>query len=60
MGANLEVDKLPSVDKMKTMKGKEGEIRVFKNGTQAEAYVWKQDGQRWDKIGDVINPAGGP
>ena len=22
--------------------------------------MWKADGQRWDKIGDVINPAGGP
>lgn len=46
---------LPSVDKMRAMKGqKDGEIRVFKNGSSAEAYCWK-DG-KWEKIGDVMNP----
>lgn len=46
---------LPSIEKMRTMKGqKEGEVRIFKNGTAAEAYCWK-DG-RWEKIGDVMNP----
>ena len=60
MGDNIDYEKLPSVDKLKTMEGKkDGEIRVFKNGTIAEAYVWKADLNRWDKIGDVINPAGG-
>lgn len=38
---------------------KDGEVRVFKNGNNAEAYVWKADFNRWDKIGDVINPVGG-
>jgi phospholipase A-2-activating protein len=37
----------------------EGEIRVFKNGTVAEAFMWKADTSKWEKIGDVINPAGG-
>ena len=33
LGDNLEVDKLPSVNELKTFKGKkDGEIRVFKNG----------------------------
>lgn len=46
---------LPSIDKLRNIKGqKEGEIKVFKNGTSAEAYSWK-DG-KWEKIGDVINP----
>ena len=48
---------VPSVDKMRTMKGKEGEIKVFKNGNTAEAYCWK-DG-KWEKIGDVMNPTSG-
>ncbi len=25
----------------------------------AEAYMWKSAAQQWEKIGDVINPAGG-
>ncbi len=29
---------------------------MFKSGGQAEAYVWKADGTKWDKIGDVVNP----
>lgn len=45
---------LPSVDKLKGMKGKEGEIKVFRNGNSAEAYCFK-DG-KWEKIGDVMNP----
>ena len=39
------------------MRGKEGEIKVFKNGGQAEAYCWKDS--KWEKIGDVISPPGG-
>ena len=58
-GTNVELDKLPGLDKLKTMKGKkDGEIKVFRNGDNAEAYVWKGDGNRWDKIGDVIMPQG--
>jgi len=42
------------------LKGKkDGEIRVFRNGSQAEAYVWKEEQTTWEKIGDVINPGGG-
>ena len=45
---------LPTIDKMKNMKGKEGEVKIFKNGSSAEAYAFK-DG-KWEKIGDVMNP----
>jgi hypothetical protein len=51
------MSKVPTIDKMRSMKGKEGEVRVFKNGTSAEAYCWK-DG-KWEKIGDVVNPTTG-
>jgi hypothetical protein len=57
LGDKIDMDTIPTLDKMKTTKGKEGEIRVFKNGTTAEAYCWK-DG-KWEKIGDVINAPGG-
>lgn len=36
------------------MRGKEGEVKIFKNGSQAEAYCYK--GGNWEKIGDVMNP----
>ena len=42
---------------MYSIKAKEGEIRIFKSGTSAEAYCFK-DG-KWDKIGDVVNPTVG-
>jgi len=59
-GSNIELDKLPSVSQLKTMKGKkDGEIRVFKNGTNPEAYCWKDAQGGWEKIGDVMMPAGG-
>jgi hypothetical protein len=51
------MSKVPSIDKMRGMKGKEGEVRVFKSGNGAEAYCWK-DG-KWEKIGDVVNPTKG-
>jgi hypothetical protein len=39
------------------MKGKkDGEVRVFKNGLNPEAYCWKADSQSWEKIGDVMMP----
>jgi hypothetical protein len=51
------MDTLPTVEQMKKMAGKEGEIKVFKNGSLAEAYCWKSG--KWEKIGDVINAPGG-
>lgn len=57
MGGNIDMDKIPNLSTLKTTKGKEGEIKVFKNGTTAEAYCFK-DG-KWEKIGDVINAPGG-
>ena len=45
---------LLSIDKMYTLKAKEGEVRIFKNGNAAEAYCFKEG--KWEKIGDVINP----
>ncbi len=51
------MDKLPTIDQMHQFKGKEGDIKVFKNGDVAEAYTWKGSG--WEKVGDVINPPGG-
>ncbi len=54
-----DLDKLDDLDKLTKIKGKrEGEIRVFRNGPTAEAYMWKMSEQQWEKIGDVINPSG--
>mgnify|MGYP002622575587 CR=1 FL=1 len=53
--SEAELAKLPSVDSLDKIKGKrDGEIRVFKNGTQPEAYLWKQETGSWEKIGDVL------
>lgn len=51
------MDTLPTIQQMKTIPGKEGEIKVFKNGVVAEAYCMKNG--KWEKIGDVINAPGG-
>ncbi len=51
-----ELNKLPSVDKLQQFRGKkDGEIKVFRNGNNGEAYVWKQDKSEWEKIGDVVS-----
>jgi hypothetical protein len=34
------MSKVPTIEKMRATKGKEGEVKVFKNGAQAEAYCW--------------------
>ncbi len=53
--SEAELAKLPGVDALKKTKGKkDGEIRLFKNGSVPEAYVWKQEQGIWEKIGDVI------
>ena len=53
--SEAELAKLPSVDALKRTKGKkDGEIRLFKNGTTPEAYVWKEVQGIWEKIGDVV------
>ena len=58
MGDSVDMKTLPSIEKMRNQKGsKEGEVKIFKNGNNAEAYCWK-DG-RWEKIGDVMNPTAG-
>jgi phospholipase A-2-activating protein len=58
--SDVDISKLPSVEQIRTLKGKkDGEIRVFKNGTMGEAYCWKEENGKWEKIGDVINPSGG-
>jgi hypothetical protein len=39
---------------MRSIKAKEGEVRIFKSGNSAEAYCFKEG--KWEKIGDVVNP----
>jgi hypothetical protein len=56
-GDNIDMDTLTEVDKINTVAGKEGEIKVFKDKGEAVAYMHK-DG-KWELIGSVINPAGG-
>lgn len=52
------MSKLPSIEQMRSMRNvKEGDVKIFKNGSQAEAYCYK--GGRWEKIGDVMNPHSG-
>jgi phospholipase A-2-activating protein len=53
-GEKIDMKTLPTIDKMRTVKGKEGEVKIFRNGNAAEAYCFK-DG-KWEKIGDVMNP----
>jgi phospholipase A-2-activating protein len=51
-----EVSKLPTVEQSKMQEGKrDGEVRLFKNGQNAEAFVWKAAEKVWEKMGDVIS-----
>ena len=59
LGNNIDMDSLPHIEQLKGTKGKkDGEVKVFKNGMQAEAYVWKGETQKWEKIGEDINSTG--
>lgn len=52
---SVDVSKLPKFEDIKFIKNpKEGEIRVFNNQGNAEAYVYKSSERKWDKIGDVL------
>jgi phospholipase A-2-activating protein len=56
--AKLDVDKLPDSSLTATIKGqKDGQVKVFRTGSNPEAYVWKEAEQKWEKMGDVIMPA---
>jgi len=33
----------------------EGEIKVFKDGEVAKAYMWKMAERKWEEIGEVLN-----
>jgi hypothetical protein len=46
------VSKLPLISDMNKLNPKEGEIRVFNNGGNAEAYCYK--GGKWEMIGEVL------
>lgn len=52
---SVDVDKLPKYEDIHLIKNpKEGEIRVFNNKGNAEAYVYKSSERKWEKIGDVL------
>ncbi len=52
------MDTLPDVSELTKQTGKkDGEIKIFKNGTQPEVYVWHDEGAKWEKMGDVMGPA---
>jgi phospholipase A-2-activating protein len=34
---------------------KDGELKIFKNGEVPEAYAWKAQEGKWDKIGEVLS-----
>jgi len=55
----IDLETLPLVQDMSKMPGKkEGEIKVFRNGQRAEAYMWKAQDKIWEKIGDVVGQDG--
>lgn len=55
----LDLDKLPSVSDMAKYQGKkDGDVRIFKNGTNPELYKWNQGPRSWEKVGDVQMPGG--
>lgn len=39
----------------KLMGTSEGEIKVFKDGAVAKAYMWKMTERKWEEIGEVLN-----
>lgn len=34
---------------------KDGEVKIFRNGINPEAYAWKELSQKWEKLGDVVS-----
>lgn len=50
----IDLDKLPRVEDMHKIPGKkDGEMKVFKKGTNPEVYKWIEGARTWEKIGDV-------
>ena len=51
----VEVDKLPSITEMASMKNvKDGEIRLFNNFGKGEAYCYKASENQWQLLGEVM------
>ncbi len=58
---------MPPTTQLEQFKGKkDGDIKLFKNNNipviyiyliLKEAYCWKASENRWEKIGEVINPS---
>ena len=55
-----QFEKAPDVSAQATMKGKtEGDIQVFKKNGVPSAYMWKTAEQKWEYVGEVVDPSGG-
>jgi phospholipase A-2-activating protein len=53
-GSQIDIDKLPSIADMAKYQGKkDGDVRIFKNGTNPELYKWVLASRDWEKVGDV-------
>lgn len=53
---DIDFEKLEAMESMKNIVGKkDGEIKVFKNGTKAQVFVWKEEGRKWEYFGDVTD-----
>lgn len=53
--SHVDINKLPLFsDIHKIANPKDGEISVFNNNGQAEAYVYNKSEKKWDKVGNVL------
>eukprot|EP00004_Rigifila_ramosa_P012527 TRINITY_DN2713_c0_g1_i1.p1 TRINITY_DN2713_c0_g1~~TRINITY_DN2713_c0_g1_i1.p1 ORF type:complete len:713 (-),score=154.99 TRINITY_DN2713_c0_g1_i1:38-2176(-) len=55
----LDINTLPGPEALLQDGTRDGQPRIIRRGTQAEAYQWSGAEQRWIKIGDVATSDGG-
>ena len=55
-----QFEKAPDISEASTIKGKkEGDIQVFKKAGVPSAYMWKTAEQKWEYVGEVVDPNAG-
>nr|PIM01801.1 PUL domain-containing protein [Toxoplasma gondii COUG] len=55
--SSIDIASLPDVSQMTSIRGQDGEMKMFREGNMATVYTWKQSTGCWERVGEVVGAA---
>ncbi|KAF4644314.1 PUL domain-containing protein [Toxoplasma gondii] len=55
--SSIDIASLPDVSQMASIRGQDGEMKMFREGNMATVYTWKQSTGCWERVGEVVGAA---